>query len=451
MLNKNNSFVKTLSSVEFALFIISAVAITSIIGTIIPQGESVQFYAKQYGSKPAIIFELLDLTDMYSSYWFNGLLILFCLNLVVCTWVRLPGVLAIIRKDSLTVPVANISGDKKAIVLNSKKQHEQDDLSVLSNILTPLSTKNVEGTGGGTLFLHEKSAWSRLGAYIVHASIIVIICGALVGKFFGYKAFIMVPEGSSESSVHKKGDWHKEIPLGFEVFCQNFKTDYYENGMPKEYKSDLLVFEGGKEIVKKTITVNDPLKYRGVTFFQSSYRTIDNEYKLMVTKKESSGAQLDKTLFLKPFTELKSEELGVSFRILATAPDGHGHGPYRLQLKDNVSSLNRMLNDYETINLEREGVDYTLMLTQRYATGLQVVKDPGVWIVYIGCGLMMFGLYVSFFMSHLRVWVLYQPQKHGSTITIVGKTNKNNMKLEQLQEKIVTALLREEKLDLRRA
>ncbi len=451
MLNKNNPIIKALSSIDFALFIISAVAITSIIGTIIPQGESIQFYAKQYGSQPAIIFELLDLTDMYSSYWFNGLLILFCINLVVCTWVRLPGVLTIIRKDSLAVPVANISADKEAIVLNSKTQHEPDNLLVISDTLTPLSTKNIEKAGGGTLYLHEKGAWSRLGAYLVHASIIVIICGALIGKLFGYKAFIMVPEGSSESSVHKRGDRHREIPLGFEVFCQNFKTDYYPNGMPKEYKSDLIVSEGGKETIYKTITVNDPLKYRGVTFFQSSYRTIDDEYKLMVTKEDSSGSRVEKTLFLSPFTELKSEELGVSFKIVETASDGHGHGPYKLQLKDNNSSLTRLINDYQTINVKRGDDAYTLMLTQRYATGLQVVKDPGVWIVYIGCGLMMFGLYVSFFMSHIRVWILYQPQKHGSTITIVGKTNKNSMKLEQIQEKIVNALLQEEKLDLRRA
>jgi cytochrome c biogenesis protein len=452
MLNKNNPMIKRLSSVDFALFIISAIAITSIAGTIIPQGESLQFYAERFGSKPALILELLDLTNMYSSYWFQGLLILFCLNLIICTWVRLPGVLANIRKDNLSVPRENIANAKNAIVLKSGQPFETSKSSAITNILAALSFNKREGIGQEWLFIHEKGKWSRAGAYIVHISILLIISGALVGKYFGYDAFVMVPEGTAESSVHKQGESHKEIPLNFEVFCRNFKTDYYPNGTPKEYRSDLTVFENGKKVLDKTITVNDPLKYKGVTFFQSSYQPIGNEYKLTVKKEDTSASnkQISKTFFLNPLSEHKSDDLGVSFKILSTAPDGHGHGPYKLQITDATSSLTRVMNDHEILNIQRGGTVYTLSLAQRHATGLKVVKDPGVWIVYIGCVLMLFGLYVSFFMSHIRIWVLYQPGNSGSVISIVGKTNKNPMKLEQLQEKIVTALLQDETLGLRR-
>jgi cytochrome c biogenesis protein len=109
------------------------------------------------------------------------------------------------------------------------------------------------------------------------------------------------------------------------------------------------------------------------------------------------------------------------------------------------------VNDHEPISLKGDDAVYTLSLAQRFATGLKVVKDPGVWIVYIGCGLMLLGLYVSFFMSHVRIWILYQQEKDGSKITVLGKTNKNSMRMEQLREKIITALLHEEKLALRRA
>jgi cytochrome c biogenesis protein len=39
-------------------------------------------------------------------------------------------------------------------------------------------------------------------------------------------------------------------------------------------------------------------------------------------------------------------------------------------------------------------------------TGLQVAKDPGVWVVWLGCTLMLVGLYIAFFMSHKRIWVV---------------------------------------------
>ncbi len=345
MLNKNNPLIKGLSSVELALFIISAIAVTSILGTVIPQGEAIQFYAQGYGSKPAVILELLGITNMYSSYWFRGLLILLCLNLIVCTWVRFPAVLAIIKKDNLKVPTTSITNSKKAIALTSDLPCTTSQLSQVSATLKPFSLKMVERQDNEWLFLHEKGAWSRTGAYVVHLSILLIACGALIGKFWGFDAFVMVKEGTSISSLRVSGNSYKEIPLGFDVFCQNFKTDYYPSGAPKAYKSDLSILESEKRVIDKTITVNDPLRYKGMTFFQASYQPIDNEYKLVVTKTDSSDKtkSFSKTFFLNPFSEHKSEEFGASFKILASSSDGHGHGPYKLQITSGESTIVRVM------------------------------------------------------------------------------------------------------------
>jgi cytochrome c biogenesis protein len=61
-----------------------------------------------------------------------------------------------------------------------------------------------------------------------------------------------------------------------------------------------------------------------------------------------------------------------------------------------------------------------------YATGLQVAKDPGVWTVYIGCGLMLFGLIVAFFMSHQRIWLYIREDADGTcSVLMTGNANKN--------------------------
>lgn len=452
MLNKTNPLIKTFSSIDLALFIISAIAVTSIAGTVIPQGESLQFYSERYGYKPAVILEILNLTNMYSSYWFQGLLIILCVNLVVCSWERLPRVLAITRKDNLEISTANIANNPATTVLLSTQQYSAESKSVLTSSLESLSFKSAEKSDSEYLLLHEKGAWSRFGAYIVHLSILLIIGGALVGKFIGYSAFVFIDEGTSTPTVHEDGDSHRNIPLGFEVFCQNFTTDYYPNGSPKEYRSDLIVFESGNKVLEKTISVNDPLKYKGLTFFQASYQPIGNEYKLLVTKTNSSDTseQMNKVYFINALSEHKAEDIGLSFKILATSDDGHGHGPYQLQITDNTTTFTRMIDEDGQIKINSDGAVYTISLGQRFATGLKVVKDPGVWIVYIGCGLMLLGLYVSFFMSHIRIWIVYQPEKDGSKVMILGKTNKNKMKLDQIREKLVETLLNEEKLALRR-
>lgn len=454
MLNKNNAVIKMFSSVDLALILISTIAVTSIAGTLIPQGESIEFYAQRYGVKPALILELFNITDMYSSYWFQGLLLIFCLNLMICTLIRLPGVIAIIRKNSLNLPHDSLTTNNDSITLLSSTGYTGANTTIIEKALSSFSVRSREAHKNTHLFLYEKGAWSRTGAYIVHASLLLIIAGALVGKLFGYDAFVMVKEGSSEASVYRQVDGYPEVPLGFSVFCRNFTTEYYDNGTPREYRSELTVLESDKKVMDKSITVNDPLKYKGITFFQSSYKAIENEYRLLVRKKSKHDPDSDvkRTFYLNPFNERESEELGISLKILATSNDGHGHGPYTIQFDDATQSpVTRRIKDNEAIIIERNAHIYTISLAQRFATGLKVVKDPGVWIVYIGCSLLMLGLYISFFMSHIRIWILYQGDVDTAQIRIVGKTNKNTAKLEQLREKIINTLLAEEQLALKRS
>jgi cytochrome c biogenesis protein len=60
-----------------------------------------------------------------------------------------------------------------------------------------------------------------------------------------------------------------------------------------------------------------------------------------------------------------------------------------------------------------------------YATGLQVAKDPGVWLVYLGCGLMLLGLYMAFFLTHKRIWLYKHVDAGGTTLNLGGSSNKN--------------------------
>jgi cytochrome c biogenesis protein len=69
-------------------------------------------------------------------------------------------------------------------------------------------------------------------------------------------------------------------------------------------------------------------------------------------------------------------------------------------------------------------------VSSREYTGLQVTKDPGVWVVWIGCGLMVLGLIVSFFFSHQRVWVRI-PKSAGGEISLAGSASKNRFGFEK--------------------
>jgi len=81
--------------------------------------------------------------------------------------------------------------------------------------------------------------------------------------------------------------------------------------------------------------------------------------------------------------------------------------------------------------LDNWGVQYT---------GMQVRKDPGVLIVYLGCIIMAIGLYMTFFMSHRRVWVSMTEDKGGVKVLIGASANRNRASLERKIDKLVSTV-----------
>ena len=73
-------------------------------------------------------------------------------------------------------------------------------------------------------------------------------------------------------------------------------------------------------------------------------------------------------------------------------------------------------------------------------TGMQVRRDPGVFIVYLGCMIMAVGLYMTFFMNHRRVWVSMTEEKGSVKVLIGASANKNKASLERKIEKMVRAV-----------
>lgn len=419
-MKKKNPVFNFFSSVKLALFTLCLLAFTSIIGTIIPQKESIDWYIHNYSETTARIFQVLSIPDMYNSWWFLGLLTLLSINLIVCSIDRFPGVWKQVKADNLATDLKRLSKMRLTSSWVSNKS-EEELATDISNSLAGKGWKTEQRRRDDSLLLFsQKGAITRTGVYIVHASILVIFIGAIIGELYGFKASVMLPETQATSTAFETGTG-KSIDLGFTVRCDRFDIEFYDSGMPKAYRSKLTVTENGKVTRVKNIVVNDPLTYNGITFYQSSYQGYQ-DFLLTITDQKTEKSQ---TITL-PFQQ--QQTLNDNSRIGVINAEAMGQSISRMKIwyKDDQGPASTFwINAGDQVTVERPGKKYTIAGKQMYATGLQIARDPGVWVVYIGCGLMILGLTVAFFMSHRRIWVLIAKENNETTVLISGSANKN--------------------------
>jgi cytochrome c biogenesis protein len=434
-MKKKNPIFSFFSSVKLALFTLCLLALTSIIGTIIPQKESIDWYIQNYSESTAKIFQVLSIPDMYNSWWFLGLLTLLSINLIICSIDRFPGVWKQIKADNLAIDLKRLSKMRLSSSWVSDK-NEKPLATEISNYLANRGWKTEQRERDDSLlFFSQKGAMTRTGVYIVHASILVIFTGAIIGELYGFKASVMLPETQETKTAFETGTG-KSIDLGFTVRCDRFDIEFYDSGMPKSYKSKLTVTENGKVTQVKNIVVNDPLTYNGITFYQSSYQGYQ-DFLLTVTDQETEENQ---TITL-PFQQQQTLNNNSRIGVINAEATGQSISRMKVWFKDDQGPASTFwLNAGDQVTVERPGKKYTIAGKQMYATGLQIAKDPGVLVVYIGCGLMILGLTIAFFMSHRRIWILVAKENDGITVLMSGSANKNKTGFETSFETLSTEL-----------
>ncbi|MEA2084438.1 MAG: cytochrome c biogenesis protein ResB [Thermodesulfobacteriota bacterium] len=430
MKKEKNTIWVFFASVKLALFTLIILAIASIIGTVIQQNQSPEFYVKQFGPTTAKLFQVLDISQMYDSWWFIFLLVLLSINLIVCTLDRFPALWSMVTRDNLATNLDRLEkmGRKKTFFTKSSPNEIAGAIaSIMEN--SGWKSEKADKEAGGVLFFSQKGHWTRLGLIAVHTSILVIFTGAIIGKTLGYKGGLMLPETATSDHIYQHGT-NKKLPLGFEIRCDRFQISFYDNGSPKEYRTNITIMENGKEVKKTSIVVNDPLDYRGFTFYQANFQPIDGQFLTHIRKENTNSEQ---TFRMRAGKDIAWESEGITFGIInIMEPMMGGKYRYKIWFSDNrAEPVDFWMDGSATVKIERPDTSYFLTVKQLYSTGLQIAKDPGVWWVYIGFFIMLAGLYIVFFLSHRRLWVYIGNADNRTRILVCGSANKNKINFEK--------------------
>lgn len=327
---------------KLAIWLLSTIALISLIGTFIPQ------------------------TTIYSSWWFILLLVLFSLNLAACILNRLP--------------------------------------------------------------LKSRS----LGSFLSHISILIILLGALIGIIFGQKAHLKINEGEEVNSFIFRGE---NIPLGFSIRLDDFiynenidskeKLLVYQHAEPEKDVCDMgsgqAVMQSKGFLVQLPVQMgieqsigNTGYKIKAVQYVADfvmdtstkevlSRSAIPNNPALKVELKDPKGKAKSAWLFAR-FPDMH-QEISADFKIK------YNWAPRRPKdfiskvtiLKDGKKILSQDIQVNAPLNFAGYNFFQSSYDTRNLSwSGLQIVKDPGVPVIYAGFVLLIIGLAMIFYVGPLR-------------------------------------------------
>ncbi|MBS0015959.1 MAG: cytochrome c biogenesis protein [Arthrospira sp. SH-MAG29] len=414
--------VPVLADLRLAIVLLLAIAIFSISGTVIEQGQSAAFYQANYPEDPALfgfltwkVLLFIGLDHVYRTWWFLSILIVFGSSLTACTFTRqLPTLKSAQRWQYY---------DKEKQFKNLALSAEVNNVS-LDHLKQTLESRRYLVFQEGNKLYARRGIIGRIGPIVVHASMLIILAGSIVGSMTGFIAQELVPSGNlfGIQNILDAGPFSQsQMPQDWAVKVNRFWIDYTPDGTIDQFYSDLSVVDReGKERDRQTIHVNKPLRYDGITFYQADWGIAG----VRVRINRSPVLQL-------PMAQL---DTGGKGRIWGTWV------PTKTDLSEGVSLLAKDLqgtvliydNDGQLASTVREGMSIDINGVTLYvdevvgSTGLQIKADPGIPIVYLGFGLLMISVLMSY-VSHSQIWGLQQ----GDRLYIGGKTNRAKVAFER--------------------
>jgi cytochrome c biogenesis protein len=427
MMITSRPVLKVLADLRLAIALLLLIAVFSISGTVIEQGETLGFYQQNYPEDPALFGFLswqvilqLGLNHVYRTWWFLALLVLFGASLAACTFNRqFPALKAARRWQFYQQP-----RQFQKLALSTSLPH--GTLSELSDALTQKGYRVFQEANS---LYARKGLAGKIGPIIVHAAMLIILGGAIWGALSGFFAQQMAPSGTSfkvENIIEAGALSAHQIPQDWGIKVNRFWIDYTPDGVIDQFYSDLSVIDDqGQELDRQTISVNHPLRYHGVTFYQTNWGIAG----VKVQINNSPILQL-------PMAPLPTQNGGQLWGAFIPTKTDMSEG-VALLAKDLQGTMIVYDQQGELANAVREGSELdingvTLKILELVgSTGLQIKADPGIPFVYTGFGLLMLGVIMSY-ISHSQVWALeYREDDSPPQLYVGGRTNRAQVTFER--------------------
>ena len=401
-----------LSDLRLAIVLLLLIAIASAIGTILPQGEAPDLYLERFNADPWLGLVngdrmlQLQLDRIYSSGWFLLLLGWLGLALILCSWRRQwPALQAALRWIDYREP-RQLS--KLALAETLPSDDPNASLNALGQSLQAQGWTVQEKDGR---LAARRGVVGRVGPLLVHTGLVLLMLGAAWGALAGNRLERFLAPGRSLDLLDRSGTSQMTLTL------DSFAIERDPAGRTEQFRSQLLLQSAGDAPpLREEISVNHPLRYRGMTVYQADWSLAT----ITVQLGKSPLLQLP----LQTFPELGDQLWGL---VLPTRPDGSA--PVLLTTSSEAGPVQVFGEGGELItNLRPGGAPADVnglplrVVEVMPASGLLLKRDPGVPLVYLGFAITLLGGGPSLVATR-QLWAVGDSQ-HGK-LHVAGLCNRN--------------------------
>lgn len=449
------------SSVKVGISLIIINLIAASIGTILPQEfyisvgteeEKKQYYSDVYGWFGEIYYAL-GLSDLYSSLWFQILVLMLGVSIIIASIDRgFP-----LHKSLTNQRVKrhmNFMKRQRVVANGAVTEHQEQTLELVEQKLKALKY-NVRREDNAVMA--EKGRFSRYGAYVNHVGLIVFIVGVMLHLVPGFYVdeSMWLREGETRAIPGMEGYFLKNEKFILETYDNDPQGEQLKQGvntMAKNYQTNVTLYKQADDAVpgqadnlekvkSYEIRVNHPLKHDGYAVYQMDYRL--NELKTMMfdLSNKATGESLGQ-INIDLANPQDEYDLGndAKVRLMGYYPDFSGFKEgipqTASQTPNNPAFIFKMYTpetpDGETSfvaiqqTLEPDGENIYKMkfanVEMRNMSGLMVRYDKTIPMLFVGGIIFMIGVAIGSYWNHRRIWV---EQLADGTVRLAAHTNKN--------------------------
>lgn len=487
-----------ISSVRLGVVLLCILVVLAMAGMLIMQQNVNGFDSYYVGLTPAekVVFGYLGLFDIYHSWYFNAMLLILSLNIILASIDHFPAAWEYIASPKIWATKDWLIGRKQHTVVSvtatdENAAAEQIKAAFAENGFSSQINEHSylyygADDSGNKDFNDIKSKtnlyvfgqigkWNRLGAYIVHIALLTLFIGHFVALQTGFDADVRMIPGETTNQIQliqfdldKKEKFNVQLP--FTIDCTDIQQKLIDergnidvtNTM--DWRTHIKITDPQYGVTEADVSLNNPFTYRGYRFFQAQTIPIGNArtisldltpqnggdaIKLDIPRNGSTtladGTKVDFEQFLPDFTfnaegkpDTKTGEYNNPAAVLnVTSPTGE---------KTRVFAFATNVSDKIPVGAPKAGYKWRLSSFEKspLAHVLSIKYDPysAAFIAWYFGGFGLIGaLIFVFFISHKRVWALIEPSGNNKfDVLIAGEANRNHLGFEDKFNKIVSAV-----------